>query len=128
MDEIICHVAQLLRNAVRSGDLTGRIGGEDFLAICLETDCVGIIQLAERLCTAIENQAIKIAGADHLLSCTVTIGISPNFHDMRGLKDALRQADSALYRGKATGRNRVELSNTPCSNSDQNAEAAIAHL
>jgi len=96
---------------VRHGDLTGRIGGEEFVAICLETDSEGVMQLAERLRADIESQAIKISGSGHVLRCTVTIGISSHFYDAHGLEEALRQADSALYRGKAAGRNRVEAAN-----------------
>jgi len=110
-DEVICQVANLLRSTVRHGDLTGRIGGEEFVAICLETDSEGVMQLAERLRADIESQAIKISGSGHVLRCTVTIGISSHFYDAHGLEEALRQADSALYRGKAAGRNRVEAAN-----------------
>jgi diguanylate cyclase (GGDEF)-like protein len=119
-DEVIGRVADLLRSTVRQGDLTGRIGGEEFVAICFETDGEGVMRLAERLRARVESEAIKIAGSDHLLRCTVTIGISPHFHGAHGLEDALRQADSALYRGKAEGRNRIEaasiLQGTPPGN------------
>lgn len=107
-DDVICHVADLLRHAVRQGDLTGRIGGEEFVAVCFDTDRQGVARLAERLRVGIESQAAKIAASDVLLPCTVTVGISAQFYGADGLEDALHQADSALYRGKAAGRNRVE--------------------
>lgn len=107
-DDVICHVADLLRHAVRQGDLTGRIGGEEFVAICFDTNHQDVAQLAERLRAGIESHAAKIAGSDLLLPCTVTVGISAQFYGADGLEDALHQADSALYRGKAAGRNRVE--------------------
>lgn len=109
-DEVICQVAELLRSTVRRGDLTGRIGGEEFVAIFLEADGDTVITLAERLRTRIESQGINVTGSSSSLRCTITIGISPPFHGAHGLEDALRQADAALYRGKAAGRNRVEFS------------------
>lgn len=127
-DDVICHVADLLRSAVRNGDLTGRIGGEEFVAICLETDDEGVMHLAERLRASVENQATKVAGSGHLLHCTVTIGISQHFYGAHGLEDALRQADSALYRGKAAGRNRIALANIPHSISAENTKPAIVIL
>lgn len=108
-DEVICQVAELLRSTVRRGDLTGRIGGEEFVAIFLETDGDAVITLAERLRIRVESHAINVTGSGHSLRCTVTIGISPPFHGAHGLEDALREADAALYRGKAAGRNRVEF-------------------
>ncbi len=108
-DTVLCHVAEVLRTTVRSGDLAGRIGGEEFVAICLDTDALGVMHLAERLRAAIENQAIKITGSDHPLHCTITIGVSHSFANAHALEDAMRQADAALYRGKAAGRNRIEL-------------------
>ncbi len=108
-DGVICHVAGLIRSTVRRGDLTGRIGGEEFVAVCLETDEQGVMLLAERLRSQLESNAITLPGVGQPLRCTVTIGISPAFYGTSGLDDALRQADAALYRGKAGGRDRVEV-------------------
>ncbi len=108
-DTVLCHVAEVLRTTVRSGDLAGRIGGEEFLVICLDTDILGAMHLAERLRAAIENQAIKITASDQPLHCTITIGVSHSFAGAHVLEDAMREADAALYRGKAAGRNRIEL-------------------
>ncbi len=127
-DDVICHVADLLRSTVRHGDLTGRIGGEEFVAICFETDDEGIMHLAERLRASVESQATKVAGSDHLLHCTVSIGISPHFYGAHGLENALGQADSALYRGKAAGRNRIEFANISHSISAENTKLAIVNL
>lgn len=111
-DTVICHVAELLRSAMRQGDLTGRIGGEEFVAVCFETDDEGVLRLAERLRASVESQSTPVAGSDDFLNCTVTIGVSRPFFGEHGLEDALRQADSALYRGKVAGRNRVESAAT----------------
>lgn len=108
-DALLCQVAKLLRSTVRSGDLASRIGGEEFVAICLDTDAQGTMELAERLRAAVEAQALWLAGIEHPLRCTVTIGLSPPFQDAKALDEAMRQADEALYRGKAAGRNRVEV-------------------
>ena len=107
-DTVLCHVAQVLRATVRRGDLTGRIGGEEFVAICLDTDEAGILRLAERLRAALEDQAIEVAGCDQALRITATIGISAPFSSAQALENAMQQADAALYRGKAGGRNRIE--------------------
>jgi len=127
-DEVLCRIADLLRATVRRGDLTGRIGGEEFVAVFLETDGDGVMGLAERLRASVESQAIKVAGAGDLLRCTVTIGISPPFHGAHALDDALRQADTALYRGKAEGRNRIEVAQIPRSISAGATKPALANL
>lgn len=107
-DTVLRHVADVLRTTVRRGDLTGRIGGEEFVAVCLDSDDVGVVQLAERLRAAVEEQAIHVSGHDKPLHCTVTIGVSPRFANGHALEKALRAADVALYQGKAAGRNRIE--------------------
>ncbi|ART48922.1 GGDEF domain-containing protein [Acidovorax carolinensis] len=108
-DAVLCHVAEVLRTTVRGGDLAGRFGGEEFVVICLDTDVLGVMHLAERLRAAIENQAIQVTGSDHPLHCTITVGVSRHFANAHVLEDAMREADAALYRGKAAGRNRIEL-------------------
>jgi len=108
-DAVLCHVAQVLRDTMRRDDLISRIGGEEFVAVCLDTDAQGVMQLAERLRAAVEAQPLLDATATgQPLRCTITIGISQGFARPHALEDAMRQADAALYRGKACGRNRVE--------------------
>lgn len=107
-DAVLCHVADVLRATARRGDLVGRIGGEEFAVIGLHTDDAGITRLAERLRAAVEAQAIDAAGADRPLRCTITIGMSRPFSSASALEEAMGQADAALYRGKADGRNRIE--------------------
>lgn len=112
-DTVLCHVAELLRATVRRGDLTGRIGGEEFVALCLDTDGAGSLRLAERLRAEIEHQAIEVAGCEQALRLTVTIGVSRPFAGTDALEQAMQEADAALYRGKAAGRNRIEISHGP---------------
>jgi len=107
-DSVLLHVAQVLRAAVRRGDLTGRVGGEEFVAICLDSDAAGSLRLAERLRAGIEAQSVEVAGGHHRMRVTVTIGLSQPFVSAQALAEAMQQADAALYRGKAAGRNRVE--------------------
>lgn len=106
-DDVIRHVSEVLRNTVRHSDLTGRIGGEEFVAICLESDTRNVMLLAERLRSSVSSQMITVTGSSHPLHCTVTIGVSLAFYGVHELENALQEADSALYVGKAAGRNRV---------------------
>jgi diguanylate cyclase (GGDEF)-like protein len=107
-DTVLRHLAEVLRGAVRRGDLAGRIGGEEFLVICLDSDAHGVGHLAERLRASVENQAIPTAGGARPLRCTVTVGVSSPFAGAQAFENAMREADAALYRGKAAGRNRIE--------------------
>lgn len=107
-DLMLCHIATVLRGVLRGGDLASRTGGEEFVIVCLDADEDGMVRLAERLRCAIEIQAMPVPGANVPLRCTVTIGISHAFHGADGLDVAMQEADAALYRGKASGRNRVE--------------------
>ncbi|MFR0692978.1 GGDEF domain-containing protein [Enterobacterales bacterium AE_CKDN230030158-1A_HGKHYDSX7] len=107
-DLVLCHVAEVLKAAARRGDLICRLGGEEFVVIALDTDRAGALQLAERTRAAIERSEVPGLGADQPIRCTVTIGVSEGFSSAQALDGVLQQADAALYRGKTSGRNRVE--------------------
>lgn len=110
-DTVLCHVADVLRDTARQGDLACRLGGEEFVVICPDTDAEGALRLASRARTAIENSEVVTAAAPGgPIRCTVTIGISAGFAGPQELDRAMQQADAALYRGKHTGRNRIEWS------------------
>ncbi|WP_447748952.1 GGDEF domain-containing protein [Pseudomonas nicosulfuronedens] len=107
-DLVLCHVAEVLRATARKGDLTCRLGGEEFVLIGLDTDRAGAVQLAERTRAAIERSEVPGTGLNQPIRCTATIGVSGEFTSPQALDETLQQADAALYRGKTAGRNRVE--------------------
>lgn len=108
-DAVLCGVADALRGAVRKGDLICRLGGEEFAAICPESDGASALQVAERVRSAIEQKSMSQGARRNGVHCTVTIGVSHGFIGEASLEQAMRQADVALYRGKSAGRNRIEL-------------------
>jgi diguanylate cyclase (GGDEF)-like protein len=101
-DEVLQRVATILRQEVRSTDTVGRWGGEEFLIICPETDLGGAMAMAEKL-----RGAIAAADWPPQTHMTGSFGVA-QFRDGDSMKDLVARADSALYRAKTTGRNRVE--------------------
>ncbi|MDH1010076.1 GGDEF domain-containing protein [Pseudomonas nicosulfuronedens] len=107
-DLVLCHVAQVLKATARKGDLACRLGGEEFVLVGLNTDRTGALQLAERARAAIEQSEVPGTTPNQPIRCTATIGVSEAFTSAQALDEYMQQADSALYRGKTSGRNRVE--------------------
>ena len=106
-DTVLRHVADVLRETARKGDLACRVGGEEFVIVCRDTDGQGAMRLAERVRATIEHHAVPIGGGRDPIQCTATIGVSHGFASAHGFDHAMQQADAALYHGKAAGRNRV---------------------
>ncbi len=101
-DQVIAHVAQTLRSCVRSNDIVARFGGEEFVIFLIDHDSDVGYAVAERMRSSIEQQVCQIDGTS--LPVTVSIGGSLKEavdHIERSIKDA----DDALYRAKALGRN-----------------------
>ncbi len=107
-DLVLTRVAEVLKATARQGDLICRLGGEEFVVIALDTDRAGVLQLAERTRAAIEHGEVFGPGVKRPIRCTATIGVSDEFTSAQAFDECLQQADVALYRGKAQGRNRVE--------------------
>ncbi|MDT4845064.1 GGDEF: diguanylate cyclase (GGDEF) domain protein [compost metagenome] len=107
-DLVLCHVAEVLNATARQGDLTCRLGGEEFVVVVLNTDRAGAMRLAERTRAAIEHSEVPGIGLNQSIRYTATIGVSDEFTSPHALDESLQQADAALYRGKTSGRNRVE--------------------
>lgn len=101
-DAAIQCVASVLRAAVRESDLPCRWGGEEFLCVLPGLDRDTALCVAERIRAEVQAACIAVAG-----SITVSIGIGV-YGGAGSVKDAVRHADTALYRAKNGGRNRVE--------------------
>ena len=107
-DLVLGRVAQVLQATARKGDLICRLGGEEFLVVALDIEPAGVFLLAERLREAISHSEVPSISAQGPIRCTVTIGVSESFSHPQALDAVLQQADAALYRGKESGRDRVE--------------------
>lgn len=105
-DRVLQAVARLLGETTRPGDLVTRYGGEEFAIILPETDENGALAMAERLRTTLEDARIS-CGACEDIAITVSIGCSSGRPFTVTPEALVKAADTALYRAKETGRNRV---------------------
>jgi len=101
-DEALKSVATSLRHAARKQDVVCRLGGEEFLVICADTDAQAGFHYAERLRQHVSSQTLNIEG--NALNITVSIGMATN-SKMESVEAMMHQADEYLYAAKAAGRN-----------------------
>lgn len=105
-DAVLEAVARRLSDLARADEVLARVGGEEFMLLMPLADADAAGRAAERLRAAVAGQAI-VAG-DLSLVQTVSVGVAIVQDGDEALHSVLRRADAALYRAKATGRNRVE--------------------
>ena len=105
-DAVLRAVATMLDQTLRSTEICGRYGGEEFLIVLAQTDIKGALICAERVRTNIENTLFPDLGPD--FKVTVSIGLS-EYHIREDVEKIISRADEALYRAKKGGRNRVEF-------------------
>ncbi|MET0519745.1 MAG: GGDEF domain-containing protein [Burkholderiaceae bacterium] len=108
-DQALRVFAAEVRLRLRSSDVLGRMGGEEFGLLLPATDAAGATRLVEQVRAAIEALDLSCPQGQHF-RLTVSIGVAVAQPDRALSADALyMQADRALYRAKAGGRNRVQL-------------------
>ncbi len=107
-DEVIRQTSRILRASLRTTDVAGRYGGEEFGVILVNTDIAGANFFAERLRKQIEKHAVNYEGQS--ISYTISVGICQLNQTIHSHKDWLEKADQALYRSKQNGRNQVSHS------------------
>ena len=105
-DAVLRQTAQALRETLRTPDTLCRIGGEEFLAICPDSSESEAWQCAERLRRGIAAAPVVLPGGQSL-TVTVSIGVATIHPDIVCAQDLVKEADLAVYRAKAAGRNRV---------------------
>ena len=106
-DEVLRSFARLLSNSLRSFDILGRYGGEEFALALPETTPENGLKMAERLRRNLNDH--RIPYLNKVLSITASFGLAGiSAQDDIDLDTLLYRADKALYRAKNKGRNRVE--------------------
>jgi diguanylate cyclase (GGDEF)-like protein len=100
-DRVLSRLAELVRNHVRGQDLLGRWGGEEFLLVCRDTGLAQALAIAEKLRALVADNDFGNG-----LRVTASFGVAA-MDSERPLDQLFTAADTALYRAKAAGRNRV---------------------
>jgi two-component system, cell cycle response regulator len=109
-DDVLCAVGMAIARACRNGDRAYRYGGEEFLLLLREQSLETATAAVERLRRAVEILAIPHTGRACQGKVTISAGIATLVPGEDSTDDVLREADAALYRAKAAGRNRVAVS------------------
>jgi len=101
-DEVLVQVSDIFRRSMRKSDVPGRWGGEEFLIVCQDTDEDNSYLMAEKICHQVANAEFPSAKA-----ITISAGVA-GFREGDDRVKIIQRSDSALYRAKELGRNRVE--------------------
>lgn len=104
-DVLLRELSALIASSLRHQDVLGRWGGDEFVAVLLDTDAKVAAEIAERVRVAVASGlAEKWAGLG-----TCSMGCATRRDDGETFEMTLARADAALYRAKEAGKNRVEF-------------------
>lgn len=105
-DQALTAVARECLDCLRSSDVLGRTGGEEFAAVLPDTDVDAADEVAQRIRARVET--LRPLSDDDAFSLTISIGVAPLLPGRAdAVARALANADAALYAAKEEGRNRV---------------------
>lgn len=109
-DDALARFARIAESGIRTGDVLGRYGGEEFVAVLPDTTERTAAAIAERVRSIVEDDATRTGSPPR---CTVSIGVVGTTEPARAsLDELLRAADEALYRAKRS-RNAVTCASAP---------------
>ncbi|MES2352869.1 MAG: diguanylate cyclase [Pseudomonadota bacterium] len=104
-DAVLRAAAARVTNVIRTADIFGRYGGEEFALILPETDLAAATIVGEKVRKAIGETPIEFDGQK--LTATTSVGITTMRSDLPAYEALIHEADTALYRAKGLGRNCV---------------------
>lgn len=107
-DIVLKHFGELLKANTRASDMSGRIGGEEFVLLLTHNDRQGVLTAIERIRCQCEAKSFSFGGKT--VVTTVSFGIA-GFQGEKAsdFEHLLADADTALYAAKHKGRNRIEF-------------------
>ncbi len=103
-DLVLTTIADVLKTCLRRQDSVARWGGEEFALLLPETTLHNATLVLERIRAQVEETRAEYRGAS--IAVTMTFGVAETCHN-QSLEETLKAADSALYAGKRSGRNKV---------------------
>ena len=104
-DEVLRQLAVKLRETVRNDDIVCRLGGDEFLIICVNTTLHGALQTAEKLRHAVS--LMRVAAGGGVWTGSISLGVAVRLDGTKGVDELLKTADEGVYLAKRNGRNCV---------------------
>jgi diguanylate cyclase (GGDEF)-like protein len=104
-DKTLKFFVKAIREQLRTTDILSRYGGEEFALLLPDSDSLGAEVAAERVRRSLEKTEIVAGG--YTFYITVSIGVADYLFGEDNLEKLVNRADTALYRAKQSGRNRV---------------------
>ena len=108
-DQVIQHLGEILRNSIRSIDVTARYGGDEFCVIMPESDRVTCLRFMNRLKHKIAGASFPVDQAGKELTCTISQGGAVFPDNGVNSEQLIFAADMALLQSKEKGRNQYHL-------------------
>ncbi|RZJ12960.1 MAG: GGDEF domain-containing protein [Rubrivivax sp.] len=108
-DEVLRRITAIIASNLRTTDVFGRWGGEEFVIACQGTRVRDAARLAEKLRDRVQQSEIQGTGGRIAVTASFGVALAP---PGGSAADALKRADAALYRAKEGGRNSVETDET----------------
>ncbi len=106
-DRVLQMFAEIGSGCMRRYDIFGRLGGEEFAALLVDTSRERALSVAEQIRSSFVEMTGMVEGKP--VVATVSIGLVISYDAVLDLSALLAQADHALYRAKDNGRNRIEI-------------------
>ncbi len=105
-DRLLEAAGAVLQGACRANDMAFRLGGEEFIILLPETTLREASVIADRVRKVMEGVSLTLPSGE-VVGRTASVGASTLGEAIRSADDLIAQADSAMYRAKAMGKNRV---------------------
>ncbi|WP_417345310.1 bacteriohemerythrin [Ferrimonas sp.] len=110
-DQVLIELARALKGAVRTDDLVCRLGGDEFLVLCPNTDLAGARTLAEQLVA--EVAALRVATGNAHWQGSISLGFASQTPTTVGHEALIKAADLGVYAAKQAGRGCAHQATTP---------------
>ncbi|MBJ6725446.1 sensor domain-containing diguanylate cyclase [Geomesophilobacter sediminis] len=108
-DVVLKAVASITTESVRSFDIVGRLGGDEFMVVLPETDLEEAVIIAERLRSQVEREHLASDEGGEPIAVTLSLGVAAMHRNDLSVDDIIKRADESLYAAKRAGRNRVGI-------------------
>lgn len=105
-DLVLCELARTLKGAFRTDDIVCRIGGDEFIVICPDTDLKGGLHVANTMLQQVNRLVVK---NDHKLwEGSVSVGVAEKTSETLDFNELIKLADQSVYQAKSNGKNQAQ--------------------